>query len=113
MPGLSWRFTYMVRRTAYTAAHQAARAYIFECTGRVVKTHRGTHNTFFQLSSDDPRIEGDLRLFLSRTYGLKDVVDYGVGPERAVTAGQAVVALEIATRFVVRISEVLDARPSC
>ena len=95
-------------RTAYSAALLAARAFVYERPGRVVKTHRGSHNAFFKLTSGEPRIEEDLRRFLARAYELKDVVDYGVGPGRNVTASQARTTLETATHFVARIAEILD-----
>jgi uncharacterized protein (UPF0332 family) len=60
------------------------------------------------LTSGEPRIEEDLRRFLARAYELKDVVDYGVGPGRNVTASQARTTLETATHFVARIAEILD-----
>jgi uncharacterized protein (UPF0332 family) len=43
-------------REAYLAAFHAAEAYIFEQTGRTVKTHRGLRATFSRLARDEPRI---------------------------------------------------------
>jgi uncharacterized protein (UPF0332 family) len=43
-------------REAYLAAFHAAEAYIFEQTGRTVKTHRGLRTTFSQLARNEPRI---------------------------------------------------------
>jgi uncharacterized protein (UPF0332 family) len=99
-------------RTAYMAALMAARANIFELTGRTVKTHRGINNTFYRLSEADPRFDGELRGFLSRAYTLKDVTDYGIGPERDVPEDRARAALQTAARFVACITAILAGVPA-
>ena len=96
-------------RSAYSAALLAARADIFELTGVAAKTHRGTHNTFFRLTAEEPRIETEFRLFLSRPYDLKDAVDYRTSPARNITPEQAAEALETPTRFVARVTGILAA----
>lgn len=50
-------------RTAYLAGFHAARAFIFERTGKVVKTHNGVQTEFLRLTKDDPAIEVRLRIF--------------------------------------------------
>ena len=73
-------------RAAYLAALQAAHAYIHERTGRVARSHKGAHNMFFLLSADEPRIDADLRVFLSEGYDLKNSADYEVGDKGDVPA---------------------------
>jgi hypothetical protein len=46
-----------------------------------VKTHEGMLDEMYWLTKDDPGLAGDLRAFLSRTYELKTVADYEMGPE--------------------------------
>ena len=52
-------------RTAYLACFHTAQAYIFERQDRAVKTHHGVQNTFFLLTTHDPRVDPTLRNFLS------------------------------------------------
>jgi uncharacterized protein (UPF0332 family) len=104
---LTIRLWGQVGRSGYMAALTAARAYIFETTGQVVKTHRGTHNTFYRLIAGDSRFDSELRRFLSMAYGLKDVAGYGIGPDRAVPEERAREALDTATRFVAHVAEIL------
>jgi uncharacterized protein (UPF0332 family) len=66
-------------REAYLAAFHAAEAYIFEQTGRTVKTHRGLRTTFSRLVRNEPRIAPDLT-FGARAYELKSIADHSVGP---------------------------------
>jgi uncharacterized protein (UPF0332 family) len=54
-------------RTAYLAGFHAAQALIFERDGKVFKTHAGVQTEFLRLTKDDPRVEHELRGFLSRT----------------------------------------------
>jgi uncharacterized protein (UPF0332 family) len=91
-------------RTAYLAAFHAAQAFIFERNGTVFKTHHGVQTEFLWLTKDDPRVDGGLRLFLSRTYNLKALADYETGPGSEVSAEQAAVAVEDGKRFVTRIA---------
>jgi uncharacterized protein (UPF0332 family) len=58
-------------RTAYLAGFHAAQALISEATGRTIKTHKGVHGEFHRLTKDDPRLDAQLRAFLSKTYNLK------------------------------------------
>jgi uncharacterized protein (UPF0332 family) len=67
-------------REAYLAAFHAAEAYIFEQTGRTVKTHRGLRTIFSQLARNEPRIALEYLTFLARAYELKSIADYSVGP---------------------------------
>jgi uncharacterized protein (UPF0332 family) len=61
-------------REAYLAAFHAAEAYIFEQTGRTVKTHRGLRATLSRLARDEPRIAPEYLTFLARAYELKSML---------------------------------------
>lgn len=52
-------------RTAYLARFHAAQTLIFERHGKVLKTHHGVHTEFLRLTKDDPRLDEDMRSFLS------------------------------------------------
>lgn len=95
-------------RTAYLAALHAAQALIFERTGRVAKTHRGVHGQFLRLVAGEPRVDAELRRFLSEGYKLKATADYEVGPEAVVPLEEAAAAIQRAARFVETVSELLD-----
>jgi uncharacterized protein (UPF0332 family) len=87
-------------RTAYLAGFHAAQAFIFERDGKVFKTHHGVQTEFLRLTKDDPRADGEMRLFLSRTYNLKAIADYETGPGSDVSAERAAAAVEDGKRFV-------------
>jgi uncharacterized protein (UPF0332 family) len=87
-------------RTAYLACFHAARAYSFERSGQVAKTHKGVQSEFYRLSKDDGRVDPDLRAFLARAYAYKATADYETGPEDSTTPEDARDAVETAERFV-------------
>lgn len=66
-------------RLAYGAGLNAARAYVFERTGLVAKTHSGTHSEFGRLVRDEPAFSNQHRAFLGQTYKMKTAADYGDG----------------------------------
>lgn len=94
-------------RDAYLAAMHAAQAFIFEKTGRVLKTHNGVQSEFAKLTRDDPHFDAATRSVLSRSYKLKEIADYDTASD--VSLERAAVALDEAERFVARISEYLAA----
>ena len=94
-------------RLAYLAAFHAAQALIAERTSRTAKTHAGVHSQFHLPTRNDERIEAELRGFLSDGFDLKTISDYGVGPDATVSSGEALAAIETATRFVDRIAQIL------
>jgi uncharacterized protein (UPF0332 family) len=96
-------------RTAYLAAFHAAQAFIVDRTGKVLKTHRGVHTEFTRLTKDDPSVDAELRLFLSRSYDLKAVADYEVGREAGVSSADAAAAVETAKRFVRHLQRLIAA----
>ena len=76
-------------RSTYLAAFHAAQALIFEHLGKVLKTHAGVHAEFLRLSSDDPHLDADLRVFLSRSYNVEAIADYETDPDTGVTQAPA------------------------
>ena len=95
-------------REAYLAAFHAAEAYIFEQTGRTVKTHRGLRSTFSRLARSEPRIAPEYLTFLARAYELKSIADYSIGPAaRPITDDDAARAIETAERLIDTISQLL------
>jgi uncharacterized protein (UPF0332 family) len=56
-------------KEAYLAAYHAARAFIFERTGKVVKSDGGMRAMFALVAKDDPRIDRSLGAVLGRAYG--------------------------------------------
>src|ERR1700679_3211389 len=99
-------------RTAYLAGFHAARAYIFECTGNVRKTHKGVKTEFLRLAKDDPRLDAALRVFLPQAYNLKAIADHETGPGSEVSPERAADATETAKRFVARIGELVATSPA-
>ena len=96
-------------RTSYLAGFHVAQALIFEHLGKVLKTHNGVQAEFLRLTKDDPRVNAELRLFLSRTYNLKAIADYETGPDSEITAERASEAVESGKRFVTHFSELITA----
>ena len=85
-----------------------AEAYIFECTGKAAKTHRGVKSQFNRLARQETRIGRDLLTFLEEGYQFKAIADYGVGPAiDTVSAGDAASAIVTAERFIETIAELL------
>ena len=93
-------------RLAYLAAFHAAQALISERTARTATTHAGVHSQFNLLTKDDPRVDPELRRFLSDAFDLKSVADYEVDPN-AVVSPEDEEAIATATRFIDRIAEIL------
>jgi uncharacterized protein (UPF0332 family) len=94
-------------REAYLAALHAAQAWIVESTGKPVKSHKGVNREFGRLTRNEPRVGAELRGFLSRTYQLKAVADYGIGPESKVTPEEAMAAIRTSKLFVARMAELI------
>jgi len=94
-------------RAAYLAGFHAAQAIIFERTARVAKSHSGLRTAFARLAKDDPGIDRTFTRFLARAYKFKEIADYGIGPQAVVTAAEAQEMIDLATRFVDRMAEIL------
>ena len=94
-------------RAAYLMGFHAAQAFIFDTTGKVLKTHRGVQTEFLRLTKDDPRFASDQRIFLSQSYNLKTIADYETGPGTEVSTEHAARAVEAGKRFVAHIAGLL------
>jgi uncharacterized protein (UPF0332 family) len=94
-------------RAAYLAGFHAAQAIVFERTARVAKSHSGLRTAFPRLAKDDPGIDRTFTCFLARAYKFKEIADYGIGPQAVVTAAEAQEMIDLATRFVDRMAEIL------
>jgi uncharacterized protein (UPF0332 family) len=96
-------------RAAYLAGYHAAQALIFERNGTATKTHRGAQSEFARLARIEPSIDDELRRFLPRTYDLKAVCDYELGPDAVVPHEQAEAAIRDPVRFIACITALLAA----
>ncbi len=67
----------------------------------------GVHGQFLKLVTDEPRVDVELRRFLSEGYKLNAIADYETGPDAVVQLGQAATAVETAGRFIDPIAELL------
>jgi uncharacterized protein (UPF0332 family) len=95
-------------RSAYLASFHVAQAYIFERTGKISKSHHGVQTEFFRLTKDDPRVDHDLRRFLSQSYDFKSVADYSTGPDAVTSARDAYEAVATAKRFVAHFTSLVS-----
>jgi len=94
-------------RAAYLAAFHAAQALISERTGRIARKHAGVRSQFNLLTKDDPRVDPQLRRFLSDGFNLKTVADYEVGPDAVISEQDAKAAIDKAARLIDCIAEIL------
>lgn len=92
-------------REAYMAALNAARAVIFEKTGKSSKTHAGTKATFNKLVHEGLAFPIHLLDLLKDGYVLKTDADYG--SRKLADANAARSALETARAFVARCREIV------
>ena len=106
MPGVG--LTDAASRMAYLAGLHAAQALIFERTGRIIRRHRGVRNELWRLTKDEPRFDIELRAFLGRAYGLKEIADYQTGAGSHVSDELARSTTAMARRFVDLIAELLE-----
>ncbi|MDB5397151.1 MAG: hypothetical protein JWM91_4657 [Rhodospirillales bacterium] len=96
-------------RATYVAAFHAAQAFILLSTGKIAKTQTGLRTEFARLAKAGPHIGSALTSFLGQSYKLRSVADYGVGQEITVTPAEADAAIEVATRFIYCIREIIAA----
>jgi uncharacterized protein (UPF0332 family) len=94
-------------RLAYYAAFHAAKALVFERTGKIHKSHDGVRAAFNQLSRSEASIDLALRKFLTRAYDFKIIADYDMAPAGKTTPERAVNAVAEAERFVATIRGLL------
>ena len=95
-------------RAAYLAGYHAAQALILVRTGKIAKTHKGVHAEFHKLTQHEPKADIELRRFLSRTYDLKAVADYEVGPNAIIPLDIIKDSISAAERFVKIVGELVD-----
>lgn len=100
-------------RNACLAAFHAAQALIFERTGKPFKTHDGVHAELSRPTGNDPRVDAEPRVFLSRAYGLETIADHETGPRSELTAERAAEAVDAGERFVAHIAGVVAAPWPC
>ncbi len=94
---------------AHLAVYHAAEAYIFEQTGKTVKTHRGARSQLNRLAQHEPRIGSEFPTFLAEGYKFKTIVDYGIGSAiGAISAADATWAIDTAEHFIDTISQLLS-----
>lgn len=93
-------------RDAYIAALSAARAIIFEKTGKSPKTHNGSRALFLQLILHGLNVPRDIAQFLEDGFALKNRADYGVDDSISVETATEAVALGHA--FVSTVSQLLE-----
>jgi uncharacterized protein (UPF0332 family) len=105
---LSVKLNEAAGRTAYLAAFHAAQALIFERIGKILKTHNGVQAEFLRLTKDDPRVDAELRLFLSRAYNFKAIADYETGPGSEISSERAAGGVETSRRFVAHIASLIS-----
>ncbi len=94
-------------RAAYLAGFHAAQAFLFETSGKAIKTHNGVQTEFARLTKDDPRFDMELRAFLGRAYSLKAIADYETGASSEVSPESAAAAIQTARRFVECVKDAL------
>jgi uncharacterized protein (UPF0332 family) len=94
-------------RMAYIAQFQAARALIFERTGRMPKTHNGVKTLFSDLARSESVLPRGLSRNMAAAYKFKETVDYALDNDSGVSKEDATDALEAAEKFVEAIERVL------
>ncbi|MEJ0020845.1 MAG: HEPN domain-containing protein [Acetobacteraceae bacterium] len=107
--GMLGRWPDEAGREAYLAGLHAAQAFLVERTGEVVRRHRGVQRELARLTKDTPQLDPELRTFLGRSYNLKAIADYEIGPDAEVTRETAAEAIRTARRFVARMAELIEA----
>jgi uncharacterized protein (UPF0332 family) len=94
-------------RAAYLAGFNAAQALIITRRGKIAKTHQGLRSLFAQLTKANPSIDQAFVSFLGQTFAVKQVADYGMDDETVVSEAEAEEMIDLATRFVNSIAEIL------
>jgi uncharacterized protein (UPF0332 family) len=97
-------------REAYLAGYHAAEAFIFERTGKTLKTHKGVRSEFARLARTDAVLR-EFTSFLARAYELKSIADYGIDPDIHVSVDDANAVYDIANRLVGTVTDRLKMPP--
>ena len=94
-------------RCAYYAVFHAAQAFIRERTGRIAKTHSGVRSEFAKVIRDEPAIDERFVASLGQAYKFKEISDYGIGDDAALTETDARDTVVAAEEFVEVVTHVL------
>jgi uncharacterized protein (UPF0332 family) len=87
-------------RCAYYAAYHAAKALVFEETGRSSKSHGRVQRHFFKLTQDETAVPRAIRVFLNSAYDFKAIADYDTASAGKITVADAGAAIATAEDFV-------------
>ncbi len=66
---------------------------------REYQTHSGMRSAFARLVKGDPRFDRTLARFLGQAYKLKEITDYGTGPQAVVSTSTAREMIDTAERL--------------
>jgi uncharacterized protein (UPF0332 family) len=97
-------------KEGYLAAYHAAHAFVFERTGKAVKTHRGLRTAYARVAREEPRLDPGFSRLLSRAYKFKEVADYGIGPTIEITMADAEAVIDYAEGFIEAVSDLLRSK---
>ena len=97
----------MAAKEAYLAVYHAAHSFVFESTGKAVKSHKGMRSKFAEITKGDVRFDRALTSLLARAYKFKEVADYGIGARSSVTVKESQDLIDLAQRFVDRVAQLL------
>ena len=98
-------------KEGYLAAYHTAHAFVFERTGKAVKTHSGLRTAYARAAREEPRLDPAFSRSLSRAYKFKEVADYGISPTIEVTMADAREVIENAERFIDTVADLLRSKP--
>lgn len=93
-------------REAYSAALAAARAIIYEKTGKAIKTHSGVRSQLHKLIFEGLPFSAELAKFLSDGFEVKLGVDYG--PVQRMHRAEAETHVERAASFLAAAKTILE-----
>ncbi len=96
-------------RLAYIAGLNAARAYLFEHSGVVTKTHSGTNSEFSRVIRENRVFSDGHRRFLGQYFPMKNAADYGSGPATLADSDAARTAIDRAIELIAAIEAAVNA----
>ncbi len=99
-------------RLAYYAQFHAAKALIFERTGKISRTHSGVDREFHKLSRTEATLAAGRAAELSAAYRYTQSVDYEPTGPMPITPTIASQAIATAERFVADIRQALAEAPA-
>lgn len=92
-------------RQAYIASLTAARALIYERTGKSSKTHKGVKSVMHQMVREGLPIDRALLVALEYGFELKNTADYG--DSESISVAEADRARQLAQQFITRVEELV------